>query len=113
MYFCIANLQYAFYNIDMEKLEFEWDDEKEKINIRKHKIDFSTAAHVFSDSMRLEKYDGKHSENEDRYKVIGAINGHLLVIVVSYTMRKGERVIRLISARKAEKDERKEYYGYY
>ncbi len=86
---------------------------KERQNIKKHKLDFSTAAHVFSDNCRIEKYDGKHSENEDRYKVIGVINGFMLVIIVSYTMRKGEKVIRMISARKAEKEERKEYYGHY
>ncbi|MBO6240973.1 MAG: BrnT family toxin [Butyrivibrio sp.] len=97
----------------MEELIFEWDDEKEQKNIRKHKIDFSTAAHVFSDDYRIEKYDGKHSEDEDRYKVIGAINGYLMIIVVSYTMRKNDKVIRMISARKAEKEEREEYYGNY
>ena len=97
----------------MEELLFEWDEQKEKINIKKHKIDFSTAAHVFGDDRRIEKFDGKHSENEDRFKVIGAINGHLMVIVVSYTMRNDDNVIRLISARKAEKEERYEYYGYY
>ena len=110
---CIANLYCKYYNKDMEELIFEWDDEKEQKNIRKHKIDFSTAAHVFSDDYRIEKYDGKHSEDEDRYKVIGAINGHLMIIVVSYTMRNDEKVIRMISARKAEKEEREEYYGNY
>lgn len=110
---CIANLYCKHYNKDMEELIFEWDDEKEQKNIRKHKIDFSTAAHVFSDDYRIEKYDGKHSEDEDRYKVIGAINGYLMIIVVSYTMRKNDKVIRMISARKAEKEEREEYYGNY
>jgi len=110
---CIAFLCCKYYNIDMEELIFEWDDEKEQKNIKKHKIDFSTAAHVFSDNCRIEKYDGKHSEDEDRYKVIGAINGHLMIIVVSYTMRNDEKVIRMISARKAEKEEREEYYGNY
>ena len=94
-------------------MEFEWDENKEKRNIRLHKIDFSTAAHVFADERRIEKYDGKHSVGEDRYKVIGAINGLLTVIVVSYTMRKSEKVIRMISARPALKQEREEYYGYY
>ena len=97
----------------MEELLFEWDDQKEIINIKKHKIDFSTAAHIFSDDCRIEKFDGKHSNEEDRFKVIGAINGHLMVIVVSYTMRNNYKVIRLISARKAEKEERDKYYGYY
>jgi uncharacterized DUF497 family protein len=109
----IAKLHCKYYNKTMEELIFEWDDEKEQKNIKKHKIDFSTAAHVFSDNCRIEKYDGKHSEDEDRYKVIGAINGYLMIIVVSYTMRKNDKVIRMISARKAEKEEREEYYGNY
>lgn len=45
----------------MEELLFEWDEQKEKIIIKKHKIDFSTAAHVFGDDRRIEKFDGKHS----------------------------------------------------
>ena len=43
------------------KLEFEWDEEKERINIAKHGIDFETASHVFLDSNRLEYYDEAHS----------------------------------------------------
>ena len=43
----------------------------------------------------------------------GAINGHLMIVVVSYTLRENGTVIRMISARKAEKNERDEYYGYY
>lgn len=95
----------------MKNLLFEWDDEKERININKHKIDFSTAAHIFYDDNRLEMFDYKHSENEDRYKVIGSINGYTLVIVVIYTTRENGKTIRIISARKAEKEERKKYYG--
>lgn len=43
----------------MDRIEFEWDENKEKINIKKHKIDFSTAAFVFFDEQRLEMYDEK------------------------------------------------------
>lgn len=50
---------------------FEWDDAKEKINISKHGIDFSTAALVFNDENRIEKYDELHSDSEDRYITIG------------------------------------------
>ena len=49
----------------MNQLEFEWDDEKEKKNIRIHKIDFTTAAHVFADECRVEKYDGKYVLDKD------------------------------------------------
>ncbi len=93
-------------------LTFEWDDEKEQSNIKKHGLDFTTAAHVFSDENRIEKYDQKHSKDEDRYTVIGAINGTLTIVVVVYTLRDNERVIRLISARLAEKEEVKAYYEY-
>lgn len=47
-------------------MNFEWNEEKEKINISKHGIDFSTAALVFNDYNRIEKYDEAHSINEDR-----------------------------------------------
>ena len=82
----------------------EWDDEKEKINIQKHGLDFSTAAKVFDDINRLEYYDEIHSIDEERYKVIGYIGKYLVVI---YTER-GQR-IRLISARLATARERRLY----
>ena len=82
----------------------EWDDEKEKINIQKHGLDFSTAAKVFDDINRLEYYDEIHSIDEERYKVIGYIGKYLSVI---FTER-GEYT-RLISARLATASERKMY----
>lgn len=87
---------------------FEWDDEKEKTNIKKHKIDFTTASFVFDDENRLEIFDDSHSVDEDRYITIGLVNQTLVVITVVYT----ERVqrIRLISARKATGEERRMYY---
>ena len=59
---------------------FEWDDSKEQINIIKHGIDFSTAAHVFHDENRIEFYDEAHSEYEDRYITIGQINGIAIIV---------------------------------
>ena len=91
-------------------MQFEWDDEKEKINIRKHGIDFTTAAHVFEDKNRLELYDEAHSDIEDRYITIGIINGTAYIVTVVYTER-GD-AIRLISARKATERERRKYYDY-
>lgn len=89
---------------------FEWDDEKEKINIVKHGIDFATAARVFGDENRLEIYDEAHSCDEDRYITIGAVDGVTFIVMVVYTER-GEAV-RLISARKATKQEGRKYYDY-
>lgn len=91
-------------------MQFEWDDEKEKINITKHGIDFTTAALVFKDDNRLEVYDVEHSEYEDRYITIGVIDGVAYLVMVVYTER-GE-AIRLISARKATNAERRRYYDY-
>lgn len=88
---------------------FEWDENKEKINISKHGLDFSTAALVFRDQNRLEWFDELHSDYEDRYITIGEINGIAVVLMVVYTER-GD-AIRLISARKANKQERRMYYG--
>ena len=84
----------------------EWDDNKNQINIRKHGISFETAALVFADEERIEYYDRLHSQDEDRYVVLGCVQGVLYVV---YTMR-GEAA-RLISARLATPTERKIYYG--
>lgn len=91
-------------------MRFEWDDEKEQKNIIKHGIDFDTAAVVFQDINRLEFYDEKHSIDEDRYITIGLINGEAYIVMVVYTER--DEAIRLISARKATKQERRMYYDY-
>lgn len=88
---------------------FEWDENKEKINMAKHGIDFSTAALVFGDVNRIEMFDALHSEYENRCITIGEIHGVAIVLLVVYTER-GE-AIRLISARKATKQERRKYYG--
>ena len=84
----------------------EWDENKNQINIRKHGISFETAALVFADEERIEYYDKLHSLDEDRYVVLGCVQGVLYVV---YTMR--DEAARLISARLATSTERKIYYG--
>lgn len=84
----------------------EWDDNKNQINIKKHGISFETAALVFADEERIEYYDKLHSQNEDRYVVLGCVQGILYVV---YTMR--DEAARLISARVATPTERRIYYG--
>lgn len=88
-------------------LPFEWDEDKEKINIRKHKVSFDEAALVFFDDTRVEYHDAKHSVYEDRWIAIGEVNDILFVV---FTERE-ENTLRLISARPAEKNERRRYYG--
>jgi uncharacterized DUF497 family protein len=91
------------------ELEFEFDEEKEALNIMKHGVSFEEARMVFFDSMRVDLYDGDHSIYEERWKVFGLVG--CVLIMVSYTERDG--VIRIISARKAAKNEEEMYfYGY-
>ena len=92
-------------------MTFEWDDNKEQINIKKHGMDFATASHVFDDEYRLEIYDDLHSDYEDRYITIGMIDEITCIAMVVYTER-GTDVIRIISARKATPKERRKYYDY-
>lgn len=87
-------------------LVFEWDSEKARINKRKHKVSFKTAAKVFFDVNRIELRDEEHSDDEDRWQVIGKVDDILFVV---YTDR--EDRTRIISARKADRDERRIYYG--
>lgn len=89
----------------IEGITVEWDDEKDRINRRKHGISFSAAALVFGDENYLELYDEEHSVDEDRYIAIGMVNDVLFVV---HTIR--NETIRLISARLATKVERSFYY---
>ena len=90
-------------------INFEWDTEKNKANIKKHGVAFEMAAKVFLDEKRIERYDAEHSSiDESQYKTIGMVNKVLTVI---YTERK--TAIRIISARLAEKEEIDEYYKDY
>lgn len=93
-------------NTKISGIAVEWDDNKNTINIKKHGISFATAALVFADEERIEYYDKLHSHDEDRYVVIGCVQGILYVV---YTMR--NEAARIISARMATSTERKIYYG--
>lgn len=90
----------------IDNIVFEWDEEKNKINKRKHNISFETAQKVFADKNRIEWLDEKHSDDEDRYITIGRVNEILFVV---YTERGS--ITRLISARRADKSERRKYYA--
>ena len=84
----------------------EWDENKNQLNIRKHGISFQTATLVFADDERIEYLDKLHSQDEERYVVLGCVQGVLYVV---YTMRND--YARIISARVATSYERKIYYG--
>jgi len=84
---------------------FTWDQPKRQINIEKHGIDFQDAKHIFEDPYRIERQS--YRNDEDRYEVIGEVNSN--VLLVAYVIREGN-VYRLISARRASRNERKSYY---
>jgi uncharacterized protein len=87
-------------------LLFEWDPKKAGKNLKLHDVSFDEASTAFSDKLSLTIYDPLHSEEEDRMILIGnSLKNRLLVIV--HTERKDK--IRIISARKATKNERKQY----
>jgi len=87
-------------------VEFEWDPKKEAKNIRKHKVTFSEAATVFGNTLSTTVPDPDHSEEEDRYIIIGLSQRHRL-LMVAHTER-GERT-RIISARTLTPAEREAY----
>lgn len=85
---------------------FEWDDDKAESNLRKHEVGFDEAQTVFTDALSITIPDPAHSASEERWIIMGMSAGKRLLIV-SYTERRGR--IRLITARKATRTERKQY----
>ena len=91
-------------------MKFEWDPKKEEINIQKHGITFEQASYVFADPYALNKYDEEHSEDEDRWLLLGkSMNEVILVVVHTFKDQDGIELVRIISARKATKNESNEY----
>ncbi|MFM6062888.1 MAG: BrnT family toxin [Microcystis panniformis] len=88
-------------------MEFEWDDQKNNINIEKHGIDFDFAKEIFS-GVWISKPDNRRDYGEERLIALGLLGEFVLVAV--YTLR--EQKIRLISTRRANAEERRIYYEY-
>ncbi len=89
----------------MTPLRFEWDEAKNRENQRKHGVSFAEAQTVFFDETAVEFYDDEHSEWEDRFLLLG-LSTKLRVLLVCHCLREGGSVVRIISARKATKNER-------
>ncbi len=87
-------------------MKFEWDKNKNELNIQKHQIDFEDAKLIFKDANRIIYQDLRNDYGEERFVSIGLLKD--TVIVVVYTIRK--EAIRLISARYAKKSERNNYF---
>ena len=97
------------YNVHMDGLEFQWDEQKEKANISKHGVSFEEARTVFHDENAIQFFDPDHSEDEDRFILLG-MSIKLRVLVICHCHRVGETIVRIISARKADGAEEREYW---
>ena len=92
-------------------ITFEWDVNKAKANIKKHGISFEKAKTVFYDEFALQFYDDDSSElSEDRFLMLG-MSSDADLLLVCHCERENDNVIRIISARKATKNERTFYGG--
>lgn len=91
-------------------IRFEWDDNKNEINKKKQKISFEEARTVFYDDAALVIDDPEHSEDEDRFIILG-LSKRANLLVVCHCYRESDTVIRIISARKATKTESQYYRG--
>ena len=91
----------------------EWDEAKAAANLRKHRVDFRQAAQVFLDPLHVSRQD-RIEGGEDRWRTVGLVGG-FVIIVVAHTLREEDEggaiveVIRIISARRADKTERRRY----
>src|SRR5690242_10552624 len=90
-------------------MRFTWDENKNRLNLRKHEVRFETAVLVFDDPYALTRRDD-NSDDEERWITVGAIGpGSILLVVHTFYESHNEEVIRIISARAAESHERRAY----
>lgn len=91
-------------------IKFEWDPDKAAKNQEKHGVSFEEALSVFYDEYAIQFYDEGHSLEEDRFLLLGLSNDTRILLVCHCERDRGE-TIRIVSARKATKTERKFYKG--
>jgi len=92
----------------MNKITFQWDEQKNQINQQKHGISFAEAESVFFDDYALQFWDEEHSQDEERFLLLGRSH-QMRILIVVHCFREEDSIIRIISARKATKNESKEY----
>jgi len=95
----------------MDKIIFTWDDRKAADNLRKHGVSFEEAATVFMDENARLLHDPDHSGDEDRFLLLG-LSSIIRLLVVCHAYRRDDQEIRIISSRKANKQETKQYRGF-
>ena len=94
----------------MNRLKFEWDNMQDKANQKKHGVSFEEAKSVFYDENAIEFYDFDHSHKEERFLMLG-LSFKLKILLVCHCLKEENKIIRIISARKATQNEQKEYTG--
>ena len=87
---------------------FDWDEDKNQSNIKKHGVSFEQAQYVFFDENAIVEYDDEHSVDEDRFVIIGT-DLDFKILMVCHCIRKNDEIIRIISARKATQNEQMQY----
>jgi hypothetical protein len=95
----------------MSEMRFAWDAAKAEENRQKHGVSFEEASSVFADENGRLKHDPDHSQEEDRFLLLG-FSAKLRLLIVCHAYREDDEVIRIISARKATPNERKQYGSY-
>lgn len=95
----------------MKELEFEWDSKKDKANANKHGVTFEEAKTAFFDETAMVFHDPDHSSEEDRFILLG-MSAQAGVLVVCHCIRDSDSVVRIISARRADKREESDYWEY-
>ena len=93
----------------MNELRFEWDQRKNRANIKKHNVSFEEAQTAFKDESAIQYTDPDHSQDEDRFILLG-LSSKLRMVVVCHCFRESDFVIRIISARKADTSEGQDYW---
>ena len=94
----------------MNRIVFEWDEDKAKKNLQKHRVSFEEAQTVFFDDDAVQFWDENHSQREDRFLMLG-MSSRLRILLVVHCFRENDAIIRIISARKATQKEKQEYPG--
>ena len=91
-------------------IKFEWHSSKATANLKKHQVSFEEAKTVFYDELAVQFFDDEHSDDEERFLLLG-MSAHSKLLIVCHCEREGGEVIRIISARKATKRESTHYGG--
>ena len=108
--FAVLNLKgiYCIYKIIMQYIHFAWDDQKNQANIREHGVSFEEAQTAFYDPKARIIYDPDHSQEEDRFVLLG-VSRKMRILVIPHTYRENDEIVRIISARKTLKNEQRQY----